>query len=135
MEDGGNEEKRATRSGRKLSGAAAGTKRKRTDNEGTSSGRKMPKTAEETAPAWFTTHLNTAMETNRNKIAADTAATVEKLSATLNEKIEKTNQSLAKHKHDVNEIMRRMQNDIDKCIGREETVQSPASYALSLIHI
>ena len=58
----------------------------------------MPKTDE--APAWFSAQ----MEANRKKIAEDTAATVGRLSATLNEKIEQTNRELSKHNHDVDAI-------------------------------
>ena len=108
------DEERTTRSGKKLTWRLSG-KRKRSDGAGSNTNSKMPKTTEE-APAWFTAHLNIAMETNRTNIAADTQATVEKLSASLNDKIEKTNQNLAKHKHDVEEMMRKMQSDIDKCI-------------------
>ena len=109
----GNE--RRTRSGRKLSSTLSGSKRKRTEDSSPISDCKMPKTTE-AAPAWFTSHLNAAMETNRVNIATDTGAAIEKLSASLNDKIERTNQNFKQHKHDVSEMMKKMQNNIDRCI-------------------
>ena len=135
MDNGTTERK--TRSGRKISGnilptliKSTATKRKRTEDTPEAAA-KMPKTTE-AAPAWFTQHLDAAMETNRTKIAADTAATVAKFSASLEAEIEKTNQNLAKHKHDVDEIMKRMQKNIDNCIQRDDKeIPAANSYAIA----
>ena len=83
----------------------------------------MPKTDE--APAWFSAQ----MEANRKKIAEDTAATVGRLSATLNEKIEQTNRELSKHNHDVDAIMKEMQRNINNCIRRDDPISKSGTWA------